>query len=229
MPPLTTPDTFDHYAERYDATVQAAIGASGESVAFFAELKARLARQEAPAARAILDVGCGIGNVTRALARAFPRAHVMGSDPSPESIEIARARADAPVTFAVSRDTLPFADATFDLAVAACVFHHIDAADRAHWAAEIARVLRPGGRFVLFEHNPLNPLTRRVVARVPFDEGVELLTRGDSARLVRSAGFRVARSRFYFFFPRALRALRGLEPALGWLPVGAQYYVVGER
>jgi hypothetical protein len=35
--------------------------------------------------------------------------------------------------------------------------------------------------------------------------------------------------RYYFFFPRFLAALPPLEPLLGWLPAGGQYYVVGER
>jgi ubiquinone/menaquinone biosynthesis C-methylase UbiE len=230
MPLSPPPSTFDQYAERYDATVQAAIGASGESVAFFAELKARLAREVAPDARRILDVGCGIGNVTRALARAFPAAIVTGSDPSPESIAIARSHPAPAVDFARSEaNVLPFPDASFDLVIAACVFHHIAPADRVASALEIRRVLRPGGRFVLFEHNPLNPLTRRVVRNVPFDEGVVLLPMTAGRRLMRDAGLRVSRQRFYFFFPRLLRALRRLEPALGWLPAGAQYYVVGER
>lgn len=230
MPLSPPPNTFDQYAERYDATVQAAIGASGESVAFFAELKARLARHEMPGPRRILDFGCGIGNVTRALAKEFPSASVTGSDPSQESIDIARSRPMPAVDFALSEaNVLPFPDASFDLVVAACVFHHIEPADRARCASEIRRVLRPGGRFVLFEHNPLNPLTRRVVRNVPFDENVVLLSSRDGAKVVRDAGLRVARTRFYFFFPRSLRALRSLEPALGWFPLGAQYYVVGER
>src|SRR3954467_12167317 len=60
--------TFDPYADQYDATVQSAISASGESVAFFADLKARLARERAPdLTRSVLDFGCGVGNVSRAM------------------------------------------------------------------------------------------------------------------------------------------------------------------
>src|SRR5262245_56601346 len=200
--------TFDQFADEYDATVQAAIGASGESVAYYAELKARLARVEAPAvARRVLDFGCGVGNTTRALAAAMPAARIVGSDPSADSIALARSRsAKAHLTtleFTQSNDTrLPFDDASFDLAIAACVFHHIDAARQAHWVREISRVLRPGGRFVLFEHNPLNPLTRRVVRNVPFDAGVILLGRSFAKQLLAAADLRVRRSRYYFFFPR---------------------------
>lgn len=228
---MSNPTTFDRFASDYDATVQAAIGASGESVAYFAELKARLARAEAPAeCRRVLDFGCGIGNTSRALARAMAGTRVVGTDPSADSIAVARARAIANTEFTRSETSrLPFDDASFDMVTAACVFHHIDEGERARWASEIARVLRPGGRLVLFEHNPLNPLTRRVVARVPFDAGVVLLGKGTALELVRRSGLRVRRARYYFFFPRMLAALRPLERLLGWLPLGGQYYLVGER
>jgi ubiquinone/menaquinone biosynthesis C-methylase UbiE len=180
--------------------------------------------------RRVLDFGCGIGNTSLALASSFPEARVVGTDPSSDSIAIARRRAGTNMEFAVSEEhRLPFEDRSFDLAIAACVFHHIDAAQQAHWVREITRVLRPGGRFVMFEHNPLNPLTQRVVRRIPFDEGVILLRRGDAYRLLVNAGLRPRRSRYYFFFPRMLAALRPIEPLLAWLPLGGQFYVAGER
>ncbi len=49
--------------------------------------------------------------------------------------------------------TLPFADASFDAAVACLVFEHIDAVDAA--IAEVARVTKPGGRFCFFLNHPL--------------------------------------------------------------------------
>lgn len=227
---MSNPTTFDQFANDYDATVQAAIGASGESVAYFAELKARLARIEAPAVtRRVLDFGCGIGNTSRALARTMPDARIVGTDPSADSIAVARTRSGHGVEFACDETRLPFDPASFDLVTAACVFHHIDEAERLRWAREIARVLRSGGRFILFEHNPLNPLTRRVVRKVPFDAGVVLLSRDTARALLERAGLRVIRARFYFFFPRMLAALRPLERLLGWLPLGGQYYLVGER
>src|SRR5262249_15393803 len=110
-----------------------------------------------------------------------------------------------------------------------CVFHHIEPSDRAHWARELRRVLRPGAAFFLFEHNPYNPLTVRVVRNVPFDEGVRLLRPGNASSLLRDTGFKTSRPWFYFFFPAFLRALRPLEAALKHVPIGAQYFVVGRR
>jgi SAM-dependent methyltransferase len=126
-------------------------------------------------------------------------------------------------------DRLPFVDGTFDVAFTACVFHHIEPDARRRWAAELARVVRPGGAVIVFEHNPLNPLTRMVVRRVPFDAGVKLLGGRETRRHLRAAGLHVSSPVYYGFFPRLLAALRPAEPWLRWLPMGAQYYVVGRR
>lgn len=227
-------DLFDQHAGRYEEEVDAAISASGYSAGFFADLKAELvaAAVEEPWAREVLDFGCGVGNTTRALGRELPESSVTGVDVSPESIEKAE-RIEVPqevrTTYTlVDENGLPFADDRFDLAFASCVFHHIEREDHDFWAREILRVLRPGGRFFLFEHNPYNPLTRRVVNTCPFDEGVTLLSARYARRLLGSSGFTPSAPYYYFFFPRFLGRLRGLEPRLSWLPLGAQYYVAGQ-
>ena len=125
-------------------------------------------------------------------------------------------------------DRLPFPDRSFDLAFTSGVFHHIEPVDRLHWMTELRRVLAPRGRFCLFEHNPLNPFTVRVVRRIPFDRGVKLLTAVEATALLRNAGFTVSPTYYYFFFPRSLRAFRPLEPLLWRFPIGAQYFIVGQ-
>jgi SAM-dependent methyltransferase len=224
---------FDEHAHDYDATVQRAIGASGESVLYFAELKARLMAEAlgADAPPTILDFGCGTGNATRALANQFPRTSVTGFDVSPESIAVARQLthpSDRRIRYlSAPGDRLPFDDGTFEAAFTSCVFHHIGPGDRLRWAREIRRVLIPDAPLFLFEHNPWNPLTLRVVRSIPFDEGVVLLKPGYAGDLLRAAGFATSPPWFYFFFPRALRAFRPMERWLKRLPIGAQYYVVG--
>jgi ubiquinone/menaquinone biosynthesis C-methylase UbiE len=231
---MTDPNIFDGYAQSYAATVDQAIRASGESVDYFTQLKVDLAREHVLSpVRTLMDFGCGIGNSTRALATAFPEARLTGIDPSTASIDTARSligpRPDRIEYVAGKTECLPFPDESFDVAFTACVFHHIERKDHEHWAREIHRVLRPGAPFFIFEHNPLNPLTRRVVRDCPFDEGVTLLQPAYARRMLRRAGFVAAHARYYFFFPRALAALRFLEPALRRVPLGGQYYVVAAR
>ena len=85
--------------------------------------------------------------------------------------------------------------------------------------------MRPGGLVVVYEHNPLNPLTRVAVSRCEFDEGVELLSRGETKSLLRRAGLEPIESRYIAFFPWRGRGLRALEHGLARLPLGGQYVV----
>ena len=101
--------------------------------------------------RRVLDVGCGVGMYTAAFWRETP--HVYGVEVEGERVREARARA-AGVVQAVG-EHLPFADASFDLVFSHEVLEHV-ADDRA-CAEEMVRVLRPGGRIVLFVPNRLYP------------------------------------------------------------------------
>jgi hypothetical protein len=66
--------------------------------------------------------------------------------------------------------------------------------------------------------------------RIPFDRDAITLTPPETLELVCKGGFSAATStRFLFYFPRPLAALRPLEPALARLPLGAQYYVLGVK
>lgn len=119
---------------------------------------------------------------------------------------------------------IPYPDGSFDLVFAACVFHHIPAEMHVPLLREIERVLAPGGSFFIFEHNPYNPVTVRVVKECPFDENAVLISAGSMRRRLSAAGFTPHRIAYRIFFPHFLRWLRGLERYLSRLPLGAQYY-----
>lgn len=99
----------------------------------------------------VLDVGCGEGQISRALASAG--CSVTGVDPTVRNIDTARARGGGPRYVLAGAEELPFTDADFDVVVACLVFEHIDAVDSA--LGEVARVLRTGGRFCFFLNHPL--------------------------------------------------------------------------
>ena len=110
-----------------------------------------LAQAELVGAAAVLDVGCGEGQLSRRLAG--EGRLVVGADPTRHQLDAARARAGGPAYARAAADRLPFADASFDAVVACLVFEHIDAIDESF--AEIARVLRPDGRFAFFLNHPV--------------------------------------------------------------------------
>jgi ubiquinone/menaquinone biosynthesis C-methylase UbiE len=154
---------------------------------------------------------------------------VTGVDVSPRMIETARMN-NPTVRYLLSKDDeLPLADEEFDMAFAICVFHHIGRQQRAEFTREVMRVVRRGGLMAILEHNPLNPLTRLVVSRCDFDEGVELLGLREVRRLISAASATPVESRYILFLPWQGEALRRIEDSLGWLPLGAQYVVAGQR
>ncbi len=103
-----------------------------------------------PAPRRILDVGCGTGYLLGRLAARAPQAEVLaGIDAAPAMIEVARAAAadGRPRFVAGTAERLPWPAATFDLVVSTTSFDHWT--DQRAGLAECARVLAPGGCFVL--------------------------------------------------------------------------------
>jgi ubiquinone/menaquinone biosynthesis C-methylase UbiE len=225
---------FDKFADEYRAMHAANIRLSGEAPEYFAEYKvadiaAELARDGA-AARKVLDFGAGVGYSVPFFARHLPGARVTCLDVSRKSLEVGAAHHGTAAEFEhFDGRRIPFADGTFDVALASCVFHHIPHGEHVALLAEIRRVLAPGGRLFVFEHNPLNPLTRHAVNTCAFDENAQLVLAPTMRRRARAAGFASADVRYRIFFPHALRGLRPLEPSLTWLPLGAQYYVAARK
>jgi ubiquinone/menaquinone biosynthesis C-methylase UbiE len=103
-----------------------------------------------PADMKVLEIGCGAGRVTRALARLF--GEVWGVDVSGEMVQLARrALADLPNSRIVQnngQDLTVLEDVQFDFAFSSIVFQHIPSKEIVeNYVREVHRVLRPGALF----------------------------------------------------------------------------------
>jgi demethylmenaquinone methyltransferase/2-methoxy-6-polyprenyl-1,4-benzoquinol methylase/phosphoethanolamine N-methyltransferase len=143
----------------------------------------------------VLDVGCGTGTVALAIASGVGTNDVTGIDASPQMIEMARrkaAKAGSGAKFQVAAiEDLPFADGTFDLVTSSLMLHHLPADLKPSALAEVRRVLKPGGRFVVMDfaresHSPAGHLLS-ILGR-----GRGPATAENLVDLLTSAGFRTA-------------------------------------
>jgi SAM-dependent methyltransferase len=214
---------FDHFIDNYNQLLRERTSFFSASEEYFARYKVDIVRSRVTGpVRRILEFGCGIGRNIPFLRSAFPGATVVGSDIAAASLEFARA-GNPGVEFFVEGASEP--QEPFDLVFVAGVFHHVPLAQR----LDVARVLRgrltPGGNLFVFEHNPFNPVTRRIVRDCPYDEDAVLLRPSELVGILENAGLIKARQAYCLFVPPKLSGLVGLEKLLGWLPLGGQYWV----
>ena len=171
-----------------------------------------------------LDVGCGTGTLTQRLQRA---GYTMtGIDPSEGMLAVLRSRAPEIEAVKASGTALPFPNDRFGLVIAVAVMHHIaDPGAVRLTLSEMARVAAPGGRIVVWDHNPRNPYWGTLMARVPQDTGQERLI-GEQELLdgLVAAGARILVSTQLglmpdFIPPWAVRPAATLERAFERTPV----------
>lgn len=219
---------FDAHASQYAHQHNQSIKLSGESPDFFAEYKIReLARSVAGwgyDAPDILDFGSGIGNSLPAFRAYFPNNPTTSSDVSIKSLQAAaEMHGQQERQLLIANGKIPVASDSFDVVFTACVFHHIPQQEHIDWLSELRRITRVGGRIVIFEHNPFNPLTQHAVRNCPFDENAVLITARRMRARLRDAGWSVPETHYHVFFPAVLSRLRPLEAYLRWCAIGAQY------
>jgi ubiquinone/menaquinone biosynthesis C-methylase UbiE len=137
----------------------------------------------------VLDVGCGTGTLALTVQRRVgATGRVVGIDPGPQQIARAHAKAarhHVPIEFQIGViEQIAFPDQTCDVVLSTLMMHHLPAGLKRQGLAEIARVLKPGGRLVIADFT--RPEGHRDRPRRVGAGGSNL---GDLVTLVQDAGF----------------------------------------
>lgn len=159
--------------------------------------RALLTASHLSGARTVLDVGCGTGTLLVSASAEHPDLGLVGIDIDPRVLALGhektrKARARAGLVRA-SADGLPFEDGSFDRAVSSLFFHHLDRLTKEAVAAELLRVLVPGGELHVADWGPAaNVLMRVLFLPVRMLDGLTNTrdnVRGELPRIFETAGF----------------------------------------
>lgn len=221
---------FNDYANNYRQIHTKNIRqVSGTDSFYFSEQKVQeLKKFEKDQKVRLLDIGCGDGASEVYFHQYFPQMEITGIDISEQSVLFAQNRNIPNCNFMVyDGKQIPYPDLCFDIIFIACVLHHIQQKDHIEFLKEAFRVLKKNGRLYLFEHNPLNPITKYVVKNCEFDKGVQLIWPRPLKNLFITLGFKSIIVNYTLFFPRywLFKPFLSIEKYLNKLPVGGQYYL----
>lgn len=219
-------EEFDAFVEDYNAIINRQTSFFNNDVDYFARYKVSLVRKlHSGTPEAILDYGCGIGNSTKHLCSLFPESEIYGFDISTLSLKEASRTIDK----AIFTHDLDSISKKIDLVFVATVFHHIPVTEHQIVMDNIFKITNPGGKLFIFEHNPLNPVTRYIFNTSPIDRNAKMLAAPAIKKLMHKSGFKNIKLRYTLFFPQCLNKFRGLEKFLSLIPLGGQYLVSGEK
>ena len=220
---------FDQYAADYDTKLGDDLKFFEES-SYFAEYKIKILRDEFKSTPVnILEYGCGIGRNLIFISKYFPDSNIYGCDISVKSLEIAGKSNPTVNLFKIEDSELAKHENQFDLIFISCVFHHIEPPLRRNSMNKIKSLLKPGGMLYIFEHNTLNPVTRKIVRECPWDEDAILLKPAELKTLFKNSNLTFKKLKYTLFFPAFLKFLRPLEKLLAWFPLGGQYYITSQK
>jgi len=223
----------DIVADSYDDGLKNALSEYGaEDISVFAKYKVKImASRLSGHPENILEFGCGIGRNNVYMRESFPASNIFGCDISERSIEIAR-KNNSDVEYNVISTPEELVGAykgRIDCIFVANVFHHVPFDKHKEWVDALHEILSEGGDIFIFEHNPYNPIVRRIfeVNDTPF--GASMVNPSYCSGLLKDAGFSEIKKRYTLFFMRRNNLFETVERMLFWLPLGAQYYIWGKN
>jgi len=136
----------------------------------------------------VLEIGCGTGNLAIRLKRTHPDVEVIGSDPDPLAIARAQRKASGIRFERAYAQRLPYPDGSFDRVLSSLMLHHLDEETKIATAAEIQRVLRPGGSLHIVDFTGETHGIHGMLARRIFRSGHTADHHDGIPRLLNAAG-----------------------------------------
>ncbi|CAN5305007.1 class I SAM-dependent methyltransferase [soil metagenome] len=220
---MTDKVDFDKYTTNYSELLRESTSFFSVNEAYFAKYKIDLVRENINHdVIRILEYGCGIGRNIQYIEAAFPNAEIVGTDISAASLNIAAAT-NPNINFEIESAGLNIGK--FDVIFVAGVFHHIPIRERLSAAALLADRLQKNGTLFVFEHNPFNPITRKIVNNCPYDADAILLKPSEFKLIFEPTPLRIKKQSYCLFIPPKFSQLTLIEKYLNWLPLGGQYWV----
>jgi SAM-dependent methyltransferase len=221
---------FNQYADVYEKTLEEDLKFFGEENSYFAEYKIKLVKDLLNSSPVnILEYGCGIGRNVRFFKQYFPDANVEACDISDKSLEVAK-KENPNVKFHLINDKFINENTgKHDLIFVSCVFHHIEPSFRNEAITNISKLLKSKGSLFIFEHNPYNPVTLKIVKDCVWDADAILLKPKETKELISYAGLKLVKMEYTLFFPAFLKSLRFMENYLKFIPMGGQYFVMAVK
>lgn len=220
-----SPVDFNEYADSYNEILRTQLSFFSKDDTYFAKYKIDIVkRKTASNIKTILEYGCGIGRNIPFLQDAFKNSEIHGTDISQDSLTLAK-KTNPNVHFFPLHSNTNLPKEYYDLIFIAGVFHHIPPCERIASIEKIKFSLKEDGRIFIFEHNPYNPITRKMVKECPFDKDAELITMNKLADMFYNEGLTVVSKGYTLFFPPRLHMLVSSERFLTKLPLGGQYFL----
>lgn len=225
---------FDADVEEYNANMAAQLGSDYEKFAKYkVELLNFLVRDKV---QKILNYGCGIGNDMQYFMDCWNDAKLYGCDISQKSVEYAEKISPKVVYFqSDTTEKIYQQGVKWDIVFLAGVLHHIPPIERGGWMKAIADNVSSGGYICVFEHNVINPMTKKIVTHPiedpPLDKLEWTLKLKEIENLLQSShsGMRTYWKGYTLFSPIRRTWITKAETLLKWCPLGAQQCVIVKK
>ena len=216
---------FDNYADNYNEHINKSFGSLENNLDYYHIKKSEILKMELGyQPKKILDLGCGVGTMLKLLSKQFPDGIFYAQDESPKSMDYIKKNYPN-VNCVTDLNT----EEKFDLIFLSNVIHHVKSSERDDLFKKIHSLLNPEGKLFIFEHNPYNPLTLKLVANCEFDADAELIKKKDLIKICKRNDLKIFKSGYIHFFPSKLGFLFKIENYLKWLFLGAQYFCIFQK